>query len=122
MRAPSRPWSRSTPRPESGCGSSRTRQGKLHANAARKVGVSPDGSEAYVVGTSNASAGDFATVAYDATNGIRLWAEDYNGPGHGYDEAADLAVNPNGTSVYVVGMSWGGYHHKFDLATIAYPA
>ena len=65
------------------------------------------------VGTGN----DFATVKYDV-NGNTQWVKRYNGPGNGFDQAADIAVDKNG-NVYVTGMSVG-IGTVSDYATIKY--
>src|SRR5204862_495983 len=87
---------------------------------ATSVKVSPDGAEVFVTGFSTGSDQryDYATVAYDAVTGQRLWASRYDGPEHYYDYAFALALSPDGTRVFVTGYvsSFG----KGDNATIAY--
>jgi DNA-binding beta-propeller fold protein YncE len=39
-------------------------------------------------------------VAYSATGAI-LWTKQYNGPGHVYDSATEIAVSPDGSKVFV---------------------
>jgi outer membrane protein assembly factor BamB len=92
-------------------------------NEAYSVAVSPDGAAVYVTGQSLGSAGfDYATVAYDAATGKRLWVQRYNGPGNGEDIARSVAVSPTGGTVYVTGQSYGGKATAFDYATVAYNA
>src|SRR5207244_2654437 len=85
------------------------------------LGVSPDGSMVFVTGTSDApwSAEDYATVAYDASRGARLWLRRYDGPGNGYDAATALGVSPDGSRVFVTGNSFGSGSGS-DYATVAY--
>jgi DNA-binding beta-propeller fold protein YncE len=86
------------------------------------VAVSPDGSKVFVTGSSQggptATAGDYATVAYDAATGAQLWVSRYAGPNpkDSADVATSLAVGPHGTKVYVTGGS------GLDYATVAYNA
>jgi PQQ-like domain len=90
---------------------------------ANAVGVSPDGSKVFVTGQSPPSngLGDYATVAYDASTGMQLWAKRYNGPANGADEALALRVSPGGSKVFVTGDSRGS-GSNFDYATVAYDA
>ena len=72
---------------------------------AHDVAVSADGTKVFVTGESlGATTGrDFATVAYDATDGHQLWLSRYTGPGTGNDSAVAVAVA--GNSVFVTGSS-----------------
>jgi DNA-binding beta-propeller fold protein YncE len=87
------------------------------------LAVSPGGGAVYVTGHSaGATSGDdYATVAYNAITGARLWARRYTGPGSGTDEASSVAVSPGGTTVYVTGHSAGATSGD-DYATVAYNA
>lgn len=92
-------------------------------NAASSVVVSPGGGSVFVTGVSEATSSglDYATVAYNAATGARLWAERYNGPGNGDDGATSVAVSPGGGTVYVTGYSQGTTS-GLDYATVAYNA
>lgn len=90
---------------------------------ARAIAVSRDGSKIFVTGESAGmpSTGvDYATVAYDAATGVRLWAARYNGPVGGEDDAYSVAVGPGGGKVFVTGRSTGAA--GYDYATVAYDA
>jgi WD40 repeat protein len=95
-----------------------------NADDAFSVAASPDGSKVFVTGSSDrgwAKGTDFATVAYDAWTGARLWVERYNGAKNGNDGAYSVAASPDGSKVVVTGFSdraaTGG-----DAATVAYDA
>ena len=78
-------------------------------DSANGIGVSPDGTEVFVTGGSDGSttSQDYATLAYSSTDGAQLWVSRYNGPSNGWDFPSSLAVNPNGTQVFVTGGSAG---------------
>jgi sugar lactone lactonase YvrE len=92
-------------------------------NLPAALGISPDGSTAYVTGTSDSltSGRDYATVAYRTATGARLWVSRFTGPGNASDEANALAVNPTGKAVYVTGFSAVSLTSG-DFATVAYRA
>ncbi len=87
----------------------------------------PDGSrreQVFVAGRSNGAssdntAADFATVAYDGLTGQQLWVTRYDGPAHDRDLPYALAVSPDGSTVFITGPSIGNAE---DYATIAYDA
>lgn len=82
--------------------------------------LSPDGSRVYVTGVDDEGPnGDFVTVAYDAMTGSQVWASTYDAGQR--DEANRVAVAPDGSRVYVVGVSRGG-ETSADYVTIAYAA
>jgi hypothetical protein len=70
------------------------------------LSVSPDGSAVYVTGTDVGASGDqaYATVAYDADSGHRLWAHRYHSAA-GYAIGTALGVAPDGSAVFVTGTS-----------------
>jgi hypothetical protein len=55
-----------------------------------------------------------------AEPGEPLWVSQYDGPEESYDSAAALSVRPDGSSVFVTGMSDGGGATNLDYATVAY--
>jgi hypothetical protein len=61
---------------------------------ASSVAVSPDGSRVFVTGRSAGSSheADYATIAYNAASGARLWMSRYNDRGNGFDFAYDAAT------------------------------
>jgi len=74
----------------------------------------------YVTGS---SLSDFATVAYRAATGARLWVTRYDGPGHGFDSATSLALSPGAATLFVTGRSGNGQAvSPDDYATAAYSA
>jgi DNA-binding beta-propeller fold protein YncE len=93
------------------------------------IAVTPDGHKVLVTGRSYGDPNDFldyATVAYTTAAGAQRWASRYNGPGVNFpiDEAFALAASPDGTAVYVTGLSTGtgtGVDTNIsDFATVAY--
>ena len=96
---------------------------------ATSVAVSPDGDRVFVTGYTSATTSsnyypatqDYATVAYDAVTGARLWTARYDGPGNRLDSAASVAVSPGGGRVFVTGRS-SGTTSGADYATVAYSA
>ena len=92
---------------------------------ALSVAVSPNGKEVFVTGYSfGASSGvDYLTIGYNAATGAQLWVRRYD-DGLGVDassEAAEVAVSPNGSTVFVTGTS-ASFTKGNDYATIAYNA
>ncbi|MBI4728405.1 MAG: PQQ-binding-like beta-propeller repeat protein [Acidobacteria bacterium] len=95
---------------------------------ATSLAMSPDGARVYVTGGSgyggiypDYSYNDYATLAYDATSGAKLWEARYNGSGNGGDMAEGLVVSPDGARVFVTGQSQGSGTNN-DYATLAYSA
>jgi hypothetical protein len=91
-----------------------------YINYAHALAVSAGGSKVFVTGS---SAGGFypnyATVAYKASSGSKLWAKRYDGPAHRKDNANALAVSPTAPRLFVTGSSLGRRTHT-DYATAAY--
>jgi len=97
--------------------------GPSNTGAASSVAVSPGGRRVFVTGVSQGSTSglDYATVAYNAATGARLWVTRYNGPANGYDTASSVAVSPGGGMLFVTGVSQGSTS-GLDYATVAYNA
>lgn len=74
------------------------------------LAVSPDGEAVYVTGSSTGelSGPDLATIAYGAGEGKELWVARYDGssgdPSNQLDGARDLALTPDGTILFVIGV------------------
>ena len=89
------------------------------------VVVSPSGTRVFVTGVSSGIGThvDFATVAYDTSDGSELWVARYNGPGNYQDEGQGIGVSPDGLHVFVTGESASAATvSSFDYATVAYDA
>ena len=98
---------------------------RYQGSLATSLVVSPDASRVYVTGeryTGDMTLDDYATVAYDAATGAKVWARWYNGPDSSYDLAFSVAVSPDGAAVYVTGTSGGPAGTNYDYATVAYDA
>jgi DNA-binding beta-propeller fold protein YncE len=80
------------------------------------MAVSADGARVVVTGTA-----DYATVAYSAATGRRLWAERFS-PRYGADYGGSVAVSPDGAAVFVTGESDSAGGVGADWATVAYSA
>jgi hypothetical protein len=94
-------------------------------DAASSVAVSPGGATVFVTGESEGATpgsglSDYLTVAHNAATGARLWTARYDGPGT--DQAAAVAVSPDGGTVFVTGTTWGGPGLGGNYATAAYRA
>ena len=94
-----------------------------YTDSAQAIGVSPDGSRVFVTGYSSGNDVDFpfdyATLAYNAVTGQRLWLNRYNSPAKHSDLAYDLVVSPDGAKVFVTGAS-DGIESGTDYATLGY--
>ncbi len=91
----------------------------------RATSMAVTGSTVFVTGssaTSEGGPGNYATIAYNAANGARLWAKSYSGSGNSDNAAASVAVSPRGGRVFVTGCSAGLSSGDVDYATVAYNA
>ncbi len=97
--------------------------------------VSPTGDDVFVTGYRDAGSPtgyDYLTVAHRASDGARAWSQAYDGPsgyaapGWSYDLPSDVAVSPDGATVFVTGRSDGmpttDGEADDDYATVAYAA
>lgn len=88
---------------------------------AHSIAVSPNGRAVFVTGYSRGpSLYAYATIAYNAFTGGRLWVKRFqtsDGPSHAFA----LAVSPDGRGVYVTGNE-STANFTYDYATIAYNA
>jgi sugar lactone lactonase YvrE len=92
-------------------------------DGANSVAVSPDGRTVFVTGmsTGKTTGGDYATIAYRAATGARLWVRRYTTPGDRWDSAGTVAAGPGGRTVFVTGLSTAKASGN-DYLTIAYRA
>jgi X-X-X-Leu-X-X-Gly heptad repeat protein len=92
---------------------------------ATQVVVSADGARVFVTGTQTLASGasQYATVAYDAATGARLWQANY-GPATADSKANAIGVSPDGSTVFVTGESElvSGNSESYRYATVAYDA
>jgi outer membrane protein assembly factor BamB len=88
--------------------------------------VTPDGTAMVATGSAfndlaNNPSNDWATIAYDAATGSRLWSRRYAGLPGGNDEAYAVTAASDGSQVFVTGVS-DGKSDRPDCLTIAYDA
>ena len=99
--------------------------GASRYDIATAIVVSLDGSMVFVTGRSTGrSTGsrtqyDYATGAYDASTGARLWVKRFSGPGKHDDYARSIGAAPDGNRLFVTGSSVGSADNN-DYATLAY--
>lgn len=70
------------------------------------VAFGPDGATVFVAGTSEGATPeheDMIVLAYDTASGAQRWAVRWDGPAKRDDNASDLAVAPDGSSLVLVG-------------------
>jgi WD40 repeat protein len=85
------------------------------------VAVSPDGATVFVTGGSMGVSSDldYATIAYGASTGVRLWTRRFDGPEQ--DIATALTVSSDGSKLFVTGDSFSTARAD-DYQTLAYDA
>jgi hypothetical protein len=90
---------------------------------ATAIAVDPGGSTVFVTGSSNSSTtlADWATIAYDASTGARLWVRRFNAPADNIDEPRAIGVSPDGAAVFITGSSFTSAQTT-DYQTLAYRA
>ena len=88
------------------------------------IAAGPGGRAVYVTGYSagQTTGQDYATIAYSASTGARLWISRFNGTASQNDMATALAVGPGGKTVYVTGFSTATHAAGYVYATVAYAA
>ncbi|MFC4117390.1 S8 family serine peptidase [Nonomuraea zeae] len=96
------------------------------ADSAEKVVLDPKGERVYVTGSSyDTTPGllkpTMATVAYDTVTGTEVWTKTYVGPAADHDEPQAITLSPDGSKVFVVGIS-AATTDETDAFTIAYDA
>ena len=91
---------------------------------AQAIAVARNGAAVFVTGWSTSADQvdrDYATVAYKASTGAKMWARRYTGVGGMGGIAQAVAVDPAGKRVFVTGYSLGQSSFT-DYVTIAYNA
>ncbi len=94
--------------------------GLVTTSADKGSSLAVDGlANVYVTGRSGSGGTnvDYATIKYNSS-GVQQWAQRYNGPGNGVDEASSIALGVSG-HVYVTGWS-SGTGTSLDFATVKY--
>lgn len=86
---------------------------------AQDLALSSDGSLLYVTGASEDTNKDYATVAYDTTDGTQLWVTRYEGPA-GHDNALAIGLSPDDSRLFVTGDS--RTTQGAEMATVSYDA
>lgn len=85
------------------------------------VAITPDGGTVLATGygSDGSDVADYATVAYDAGSGAKLWTKRLDGGGSDY--ARSIAADPTGATVFVTGSSDGSKSGS-DFLTVEYDA
>ena len=91
-----------------------------HGDQAWALAVGPSGTRLYVTGQSTGSTTeqDIATIAYRSTTGETAWKVRYDGPASLKDRGKGIAVEPDGSTVFVAGSSEHATD-QYDKVTIA---
>ena len=97
--------------------------GGIRGAGGNAAAVDAGGGRVFVTGDSPGpgSGTDYATIAYNAATGARLWLRRYDGLAGSHNFAFDVAVSPNGSRVFVTG-SGQGADATGDYVTVAYDA
>src|SRR5215472_14560181 len=94
---------------------------------ARALVVSPDGKTVFVTGYSGGgnfsppATDAYTTIAYDAASGAQRWISRLKNGSNGNNQARNIAISPDGGTVYVTGRSYGTTA-RYDDLTVAYNA
>jgi len=104
----------------------RQHDGSGDITAASALAVSPDGKTVVVTGYSGGEYGPqandaYTTIAYDASAGAQRWLSRLKGREHGNNQARNIAISPDSSTVYVTGRGYSPTSHYDDL-TVAYNA
>ena len=116
------PPSPTMPPPAPGHGSAATTVPAAVTTLPRRWPSALPGERVFVTGSStraDGSGNDYATAAYNATTGARLWVTRYGSPASDNDAIA-VAVSPSGGGVLVTGSSYRS--GQYDYATVGYNA
>jgi hypothetical protein len=88
--------------------------------SATDVAITPDSTIVLVTGYgTSTTASDYATIAYDAVTGTKLWTSRHDGPDGLDDYAQSIVVAPDGSAAFVTGYSLGTATQE-DYDTVAY--
>jgi outer membrane protein assembly factor BamB len=92
---------------------------QIGRTGATSIAIKPDGTAVFVTGenTEANGTGGYSTIAYDAATGAKLWQQRYFASGSGGEaaEAWFAGVSPDGSEVFVTGLT-----HVGHFATLAY--
>ncbi|MGH2692638.1 MAG: WD40 repeat domain-containing protein [Actinomycetota bacterium] len=99
-----------------------TYDGSPGIDNARKLVVSPDGTQIFVAGISGPGANlDYAAISYDAATGQEKWVTRYEGIGANLvDSPFDVAVSDDGETLAMTGWSGGPGEFDLDFGTVAF--
>ncbi len=93
------------------------------SDVAVAVSVSPDGQKAFVTGHAYVSDnGDFVTLALATSSGALLWESAFAATGTSDDFPTDLAVSPDGSTVFAAGDSQLPPYGPSNYAVVAIDA